>query len=36
MYLKGKKPIFYPVSDVSGEWSIQRCEEIQKKNKRKK
>ena len=35
MYLKGKKPIFYPVSDINGEWTVKRCEEIQKKNKRR-
>tara|TARA_B100000902_G_scaffold106212_1_gene108115 strand:- start:16579 stop:18867 length:2289 start_codon:yes stop_codon:yes gene_type:complete len=36
MYSKGKKPIFYPVRDHEGEWSVLRCEEIQKKNKSRK
>jgi len=36
MYSKGKKPIFYPVNEHDGEWSVLRCEEIQKKNKRRK
>tara|TARA_Y100000768_G_scaffold387490_1_gene378998 strand:- start:7726 stop:10023 length:2298 start_codon:yes stop_codon:yes gene_type:complete len=36
MYSKGKKPIFYPVHEHDGEWSVLRCEEIQKKNKRRK
>tara|TARA_B100001250_G_scaffold144864_1_gene124016 strand:- start:6313 stop:8598 length:2286 start_codon:yes stop_codon:yes gene_type:complete len=31
MYSKGKKPIFYPVHEHDGEWSVLRCEEIQKK-----
>ena len=35
MYLKGKKARFYPVSDITGEWTVKRCEEIQKKNKRR-
>jgi DNA topoisomerase-1 len=33
MYIlgNGKKPLFYPVSDISGQWDTKRCEQIQKK-----
>ena len=27
----GKKPLFYPVSDISGQWDTKRAEEIRKK-----
>uniref|UniRef100_A0A6C0AWB9 DNA topoisomerase n=1 Tax=viral metagenome TaxID=1070528 RepID=A0A6C0AWB9_9ZZZZ len=33
MYIlgNGKKPLFYPVSDISGQWNTKRAEEIRKK-----
>ena len=32
MYNKGKKPSFYSVKDISGKWTVSRCDEYRKKN----